>query len=158
MLTGFCFAAPGSEVDILEASEDDFCLYLREHCYLKGTGVVAMDIDTKNKIPYGVRDLIHSGLDIIIVDPVYSPIHDKQVLPLNIHRDITTLGNHYPGAVCIGRLLVQQILDIRQSHLRHITACFNHGSDSPVLNTLDLKALGWTITSKINDGVLFAEL
>lgn len=158
MLTGFCFAAPGSEFDILEAGEDDFCLYLREHCYLSGTNVVAMDLETKNKIPYGVRDLIHSGIKVVIVDPVYSPIHDKQVLPLNVHRDHTTLGNHYPGAVCVGRLLVQQVLDIRASQLRRIVICLNHGSETPVLNNLDFKALGWKVNSISNDGVLFAEL
>lgn len=157
MLTGFCFTTPTMNcLDVLDITEDDFCLYLREHCQLTGINTIAMDRDTKDKIPYGVIDLIHAGLRVVIVDPVYSPINDKKVLPLCVHRDMTTLSNHYHGAVCVGRLMVQMVLDHRQSHLRRITACLNHDSETPLINSLPLKEMGWELNSTQDNSVIYA--
>lgn len=155
MLTGYCFAGENKQLDVLTVEEDDFCLFLTDYCQRNGITKIAMDLETRRSIHYGVIDLIHAGFKIIVVDPVYSPINDKHVLPLDVHRTLSTLGNHHPGSVCIGRLLVQMVL---AGHLGAVTSLQDSGSESPLLNHLPMTTLGFLgcqVNSKIENEVSF---
>jgi len=151
MLTGFCFGAKGSSLDILKVKEDDFCILLMDYCKERNITDIAMDVDTRFAIKYGVMDMMHNGFNVIIVDPSYSPIADDRVLPLNIHRNLATLGNYYPSVVCIGRLLIQMILSNKVAFTEFVSV----EEEGEVLNSVPLKDMGWSGISKDKGALVY---
>lgn len=144
MLPAFCFNKPGTELEVLRVVEDDFCFHLVDYCRSENIETIVMDLETRYTMKYGVMDLLAMGYKIVVVHPNYSPITDKRVLPLDVHRDLETLHQHFPSSVCIGNLVIQ--LGLKRM-LSKITCMEEEGE---TLNILPLKSIqGWKIISNI---------
>lgn len=153
-MKGFCFSTKGKEAQVLKPVDgDDFVFYLNLWARQEGVTHIAMTLEDRNALSWGVRDMMNDGLRVIVVDPAYSPIGDALVLPLLVHRNVGTLGKVYPDCGVIGRLIGEYVDG------RNLESVKVHFQDGEPLYDMPLDRSGWVVTSSAgNDQELKSRL
>ncbi|BBK03829.1 hypothetical protein [Enterobacter phage EspM4VN] len=141
-MRGFCFSEIGKELSIQYPDPNtDFFIFLSDYAKKENATHIAMKHDDYKFCRLGVKDLLRAGLNVIIVDPSYSPIDDEEVLPVFVHRNINTLDKHFPDCVVIGEL-VSYFHHGRK--LKQIKSYFQEGVGQYKMNAL---SSGWRVLS-----------
>lgn len=141
-MRGFCFSEIGKELSIQYPDPNtDFFIFLTDYAKKENILQVALKNEDYKFCRLGVKDLLSYGLQVIIVDPCYSPIDDEEVLPVYVHRDIDTLDKHYPDCIVIGSLITYYH---HSRKLQQIKSYFQDGIGQYKMNAI---SSGWRVLS-----------
>ena len=138
---GFCFSEYGEELEICyPQSSPDFFVLLMDHMKRLDINKVAVSLDTYKFNIWGIKDLLRAGYKVIVVDPVYSPINDEEVLPVHVHRNKETLAKHHDDCIVIGDDLIPYY-----HSRRGLLSLKTYFQDDGGAYKMDVFASGWTI-------------
>lgn len=141
-MRGFCFSEIGKELSIQYPDPNtDFFIFLTDYAKKENILQVAMKHEDYKFCRLGVKDLLSYGLQVVIVDPCYSPIDDEEVLPVYVHRNINTLDKHYPDCIVIGELITYY------HHLRKLQQIKSYFQDGVGQYKMNALSSGWRVLS-----------
>ncbi|AUV59136.1 hypothetical protein HOS86_gp020 [Klebsiella phage vB_KpnM_KpS110] len=139
---GFCFSQIGEQLTILHPDAGtDFYLFLSDYARDLGVNAIAMSKDDMKFGKLGTKDLLRYGFNVIVVDPVYSPIQDEDIIPVGVHRNIETLHKYYPDCIVIGEIIPYFH---KRRRLQTIKSYFQEGQASVIMDVL---TSGWVVKS-----------
>lgn len=140
-MQAFCFSEYGKELDICRPeSSPDFFVLLLDYLKRERINKVVISKLTLDANYWGVKDLLRERHSVIVVDTLYSPIGEKEVLPLHVHRDIATLSKYHDESIIIGPDLISHFHPRRQ--LASVKTYFQDGGGS---YKMDVLTSGWVV-------------
>lgn len=141
---GFCFSETGEQLSIQYPDPNtDFFIFLTDYARKENRPQVAILYEDYKGCRLGIKDLLAYGIQVIVVDPCYSPIDDEEVLPVYVHRNVDTLDKHYPDCIIIGDLIPHFQ---RTRKLKQIKSYFQDGVGQYKMNAL---SSGWRVLTTV---------